>query len=410
MDQSKPPVPDEGGRSELRCAVLDDGIGCGLFEHAAEGIFQTSPDGKYLAANPALARIYGFASPADLIASLTDIGNQLYVDPGRRGDFARALRDHGEVHAFESKVRRRDGRIIWITETARAVSDSAGRPVYYEGFVEDITARKEAEARLRLANETLERRVAERTAELEEAKRAAEEATVAKSKVLASMSHELRTPLNAILGFTELMRRELYGPVGHDKYREYLGDVHRSAQLLLALIDDVLDLSKIEAGKLELDIRPVAVADLLEDALRMVRERAIRGGCVLVLEVSPDLPAVSCDGRRTLQVVLNLLSNAVKFTPRGGRIAVSAGPAPGRPGMLVMRVEDTGIGMRPEDIPRALSEFGQVANGKARNRDGTGLGLPLARRLVEMQGGSFRLSSVPGHGTTAEVELPMAGS
>lgn len=410
MNESKPPVADEGGRSELRCAVLGDGLGCSLFEHAAEGIFQTTPDGKYLAANPALARIYGFASAADLIESLTDIGNQLYVDPGRRIDFARVLRENGEVHAFESKVRRRDGRIIWITETARVVSDSAGRPLYYEGFVEDITARKEGEARLKLANESLERRVAERTAELEDAKRAAEEATVAKSKVLASMSHELRTPLNAILGFTELMRQEVFGPVGHDKYQEYLGDVYRSAQLLLALIDDVLDLSKIEAGKLDLDVRAVSPLDLMEDAVRMVRERAIHGGCALALEAGPDLPAISCDGRRTLQVLLNLLSNAVKFTPRGGRITVSARRQSLYPGHLVLRVEDTGIGMRPEDIPRALSEFGQVENGKARNREGTGLGLPLAKRLVEMQGGVFRLSSVPGHGTTAEVVLPLANA
>jgi PAS domain S-box-containing protein len=206
-----------------------------MFEHAVSGMFRTTPDGKYLAANPALARIYGYDSPDDLLNGLTDIGRQLYVDPRRRDEFTRLMHDEGILAGFESPIFRRNGTIIWISETCRAVHAPDGTVLYYEGTVEDISRRKRAEAELRVAKDQ------------------AEIANNAKSSFLANISHELRTPLNAILGFSEVLMEQLFGPLGSDRYREYARDIHGSGTHLLAIINDILDLTKIESGQLRLD-------------------------------------------------------------------------------------------------------------------------------------------------------------
>src|SRR5215475_7420068 len=204
-----------------------------IFENAVEGIFQTTSDGHYLSVNPALARIYGYETPEALISSLTDIGGQLYVNASRRDEFTRLLQEHSTVSGFESQVYRRDGQIIWITETARAVRDASGTLLYYEGTVEDITERKRAEE------------------ELQKAKAAAEAAARAKSAFLANISHELRTPMNGIIGTTELVLNTDLTP----EQREYLTIVKDSADSLLELLNDALDFSKNEAEKWELESR-----------------------------------------------------------------------------------------------------------------------------------------------------------
>ncbi len=229
-------------------------------------------------------------------------------------------------------------------------------------------------------------------------------AHLAKSMYLANMSHELRTPLNAIIGFSELMRHEMLGPLGSPKYTEYLGDIHESASHLLDLINDVLEMSRIESGQLVLHEAPADVVALLASCHRLLRERARRAGVDLRIETADHLPDLWCDVAKLRQIMLNLTANAVKFTPRGGRVVISARLAGGG---VELAVADTGIGIARKDIPRVLTPFVQAANTRALSaEEGTGLGLPLAKRLAELHGGTLVLDSELGRGTRVAVTLP----
>jgi signal transduction histidine kinase len=232
---------------------------------------------------------------------------------------------------------------------------------------------------------------------------AAEAASKSKSAFLASMSHELRTPLNAILGFSETMLYEAFGPLGAPRYKEYLGDIHKSGAHLLSLINDILDIARFDAGQAELHEEIFDLTALTVDCLRMVAGHAEKCDVVLSTELAPDLPALKADRRRIKQVLLNLLSNAVKFTPAGGQVTFSACRSEAG---LAMAVSDTGIGIAPQDIPRALERFGQVDSTLARRYEGTGLGLPLSKQLMEFHGGALFLESEEGVGTTVTVTLP----
>ncbi len=260
------------------------------------------------------------------------------------------------------------------------------------GIHTDITDLKRREAMLRASEEEVRR-----------ARDLAEAASRSKSQFLANVSHELRTPLNAILGFTETMRMEIFGPVANQRYSDYLGHVHESAAHLLALINDLLDLSKLEAGRMELHEEAVDPAELVEAAARLVEEQAARKDIAIDVAIDPRLPRLLADERRLRQVVINLLSNAVKFTPRGGRVTVRAGRDPLG---VAMTIADNGTGMTPEEIEIALEPFGQGHAG--RQETGTGLGLPLARRLARLHGGELAIDSTPGAGTTVTVTLPAA--
>ncbi len=241
-------------------------------------------------------------------------------------------------------------------------------------------------------------------AELNNARLAADDANRAKSEFLASMSHELRTPLNAILGFSEVIKAELFGPVGQTKYADYANDVHKSGQHLLDLINDILDLSKIDAGKVELREEMIEVTSLIADAALLVRERAQKSGVTLELQPAADLPLLNADKRLLKQILLNLLSNAVKFTPKDGRVTVKALADSG--GALRITVADTGIGMSHADITKAMSPYGQIDSRIARKHKGTGLGLPISRSLARMHGGELEVSSTPGKGTSITLVLP----
>jgi signal transduction histidine kinase len=224
-----------------------------------------------------------------------------------------------------------------------------------------------------------------------------------KSEFLANMSHELRTPLHAIIGFTKVLLAQMFGPV-NEKQREHLSDVLASGQHLLALINDVLDLSKIEAGRLELELSEFSLPDVIESAVTLVRERAAHHRITLTVEVAPDVGAMVADARKMKQVLLNLLSNAVKFTPDGGRVDVIAG----RSGDEVeIAVRDTGIGIAFEDTEAVFEEFRQVGRDAERAREGTGLGLTLTRRFVELHGGRIALASELGKGSTFTVSIPI---
>jgi len=298
-------------------------------------------------------------------------------------DVAPAFQEQGHM-LFETEHVRRDGHRFPVEVQMYLLNFDEEQ--LFCAFVHDITERKRTERELR------------------EAKEHAEYANRAKTEFLANMSHELRTPLNAINGFSEIMAEEMFGPLGTEPYREYVRDINQSGRHLLQLINDILDLSKIEAGKLELHDGPVDLERLFAASLRIVGERTRRAGLEVSSRIEDGLGRIHADERALKQVLLNLLTNAAKFTPEGGRIELSAERRDD--GHLVVAVADTGVGMATQDIPRALKRFEQLHGSLGRPAEGTGLGLPLVAALVELHGGTIEIDSEPGVGTTVRVVLP----
>jgi PAS domain S-box-containing protein len=286
---------------------------------------------------------------------------------------------------IEYRIFHRDGSTRWVYEKGHPRYDESGNTTYLDGILVDVTDRKEAEEALRRTRDV------------------AESASRAKSEFLATMSHEFRTPLNAIIGFSDIMLHERFGPLANARYAEYARDINSSGEHLLDLINDILDLSKAEAGKLELNERVVDIEHVVDMSLGMVRSRAENAGIELVRDVAPGLPRLNADERKLRQILLNLLSNAVKFTPAGGRVRIGAALCAGG---LALTVEDSGIGIAAADIPKAMSPFGQVNTPLSGAHTGTGLGLPLTKRLAEMHDASFELQSELGAGTTVTIEFP----
>ncbi len=246
--------------------------------------------------------------------------------------------------------------------------------------------------------------IKQREVSLREAKEEAEAANASKTKFLTGMSHELRTPLNAIIGFSEIMSRELFGEVGRPQYREYASDILDSGRHLLDVINDILDFAKSEEGKLRLRPEPVEAAAVVESCRKIIHNECTEAGIALRVKLEPKLPVIDADAAKLRQILINILSNAVKFTRNGGKILVTVRPARG--GGISIVVKDNGIGMHPADIPTALEPFGQIDSSIARRYEGTGLGLPLTKVLVELHGGLLEVSSEPDKGTTVTVRLP----
>jgi two-component system cell cycle sensor histidine kinase PleC len=300
-----------------------------------------------------------------------------------------------------------DGR--WLQLVERFTSDG-GSVV----SAADITAIKQKEAERQRAVERLHATIAEledREEKLsllarkyEVAMTRAEAANQAKSEFLANMSHELRTPLNAINGFSEIMAGELFGPLGHEKYKGYSGDILKSGQHLLSLINDILDMAKIEAGKLTLHYEQVSLKEIVDDATRLMRGKIEEAGLKLVVDAA-ELPEIEADHRGLKQVVLNLISNAVKFTPEGGDIIVALSRLDDD--RVRLAVTDTGIGIAPEDLARLARPFEQVEGQHSKTTQGTGLGLALTKSLIELHGGALVMESEPGRGTTVSFDLPI---
>lgn len=285
--------------------------------------------------------------------------------------------------------KRKNGELYWEFEAISALKNERGEIAHFIAIKEDITENKR------------------QAAALLEATRQAEVANRSKSEFLANMSHELRTPLNAIIGFGEVMAMELFGAHGNDKYKEYSEAVLESARHLLSIINDILDYSKLEAGRETLYEETARLDDVIGSIFFIVKERAGAHGVSISVEGGEDVLArteVRVDVLRYKQILLNIISNAIKFTAAGGRVTIR--PQIQDEGGLLVEIVDTGIGMKPDDIPRALERFGQVDSTMTRKYEGTGLGLPISKALIELHGGSLTLTSTPGVGTSAAIILP----
>jgi len=479
----------------------------GIFEESTVGIFQTTPEGRFLSANPAMARILGYESPEEMLGSLQGLVTNLYVVPALRLEFKRLMDEQGVVEKFEFQAITKSGKKIWISVNARAIHDSAGATLYYVGSLEDISERKQAEEALLGERQLLRtlidnmpdyiyvkdaasrflvanRHVAEviglkgpedligktdfdffpkalaaayfsdeqaviqsgqalinheekttdaagnerwllttkvplrnytgkvvgivgmgrdithrkeEVREAQKAREAAEAANRAKSEFLANMSHEIRTPLNGIVGMTDLALGTELTP----EQQEYLDTVKLSADTLLTVINDILDFSKIEAGKLDLEVSEFDLRDSLESALKTVAVRADEKGLELLCDVAPEVPEqVRGDSTRLRQVLLNLVGNAIKFTERGEvAVRVQIEAFEGREYLLRFTVADTGIGIPSEKQELIFEPFSQADSTTTRKYGGTGLGLTISTRLVEMMGGKMWVESEMGRGT-----------
>lgn len=357
-----------------------------IFENAVEGMFQTSPDGRYLEANPALAKIYGYESPAEMIESLSNISAMLYVDPTRRDDFRHCVERDGTVVNFESEVRRRDGSTIWISENARAIRDTTGKIVHYEGTVVDVTARREAVAMQAQVD-------------------AAEAANRAKSEFLANMSHEIRTPLNGVMGMLELLGTTTLD----DRQTRFVRLARSSSEALLALINQILDFSKIEAGCVELEHVEFRLRPLIEDLAEVLGHKAHGKGIELACRIHGNVPdVVAGDPERLRQVLVNLTNNAVKFTEAGRvEIDVSFDDASDWRPRIRFEVRDTGIGVPANRRDRLFQPFSQVDASTTRKYGGTGLGLSICKQLVNLLGGDIVYDARPGGGSIFRFDLPL---
>ena len=351
--------------------------------------------GALLHASDAAAALIGV--PADALRGRSML--DFYVDPEQRQSLQRAL-EAGSGEAFaEIQLRRADGRLIWVKVAAYRIVYGGVPCVLAVG--QDITDQKEQARALAEALEQLRQQAG--NLNLDE-RAAAQAASRAKSAFLAHMSHELRSPLNAILGFSEVIRGLHFGRDQVEKYAEYSGYIHQAGTHLLALIDDVLDIAKVEAGKLDLQPSSFELSELLDECARMMRPMVDGRGLALHVTGNGDGLTLTADRRRTKQMVLNLLSNAIKFTHPGGRVELAAHRM--ADGAIAITVADTGIGMSDDQIALALEPFGRVESAAIKDPTGTGLGLPIVKNLIEAHGGRLQIRSQLKRGTLARLVFP----
>lgn len=304
----------------------------------------------------------------------------------RSAAFLDYIKGRTAFYTCEYRLLCRDGNYRWVSDHGLGKRDEKGRVYLMAGSISDITERKNREAALRYATQQ------------------AESANQAKTKFLANMSHELRTPLNAIMGFSDIIRQQLAGPVGATKYLDYAEDIYQSGRHLLDMINDILDVAKIEAGKEDLHEEIVDAEECVQSALQLVSEQAAASDIAIECDIPRNLPLLRADERKLKQILINLVSNSVKFTEPGGRIKIAL--SLGDDGAMRLEVIDTGIGISKEDLPKALSAFGQVDSGLNRTHQGTGLGLNLVQKLAKLHGASFDISSESGRGTTVIISFP----
>ncbi|MBL6933033.1 MAG: PAS domain-containing sensor histidine kinase [Rhodospirillales bacterium] len=354
-----------------------------LLETTQEGYWHIDPNGRTVDVNRAMCRILGRHYEEIIGKSVFD-----FVDDENRGILEAQIegRKIGKLGSYEVQLMRPDGSTVSCLNNPTPLADSNGVFVGTAGMFSDISRLKDI------------------TLKFEKSAMEAEKANKEKSDLLANMSHELRTPLNAILGFSDTIRKEVFGPLGNEKYKEYLGDIYHSGEHLLELINDILDVSAIEADALELNENNANLSDIFKSSVNLIKTRADEGKVRVISFIDQEVPLVFVDERRLKQILVNLLSNAVKFTPQNGEVSLIA--SLNNEYSLCIAVRDTGIGMDENGIKTALSTFGQVDSGLNRKHEGSGLGLPLTKKLVELHGGSMSVESTKGHGTKVTVTLP----
>ncbi|MCB9964376.1 MAG: PAS domain-containing sensor histidine kinase [Rhodospirillales bacterium] len=359
-----------------------------IVENATGGIYQLTPEGNFLNANPSLARILGYESPEKLLRNVKNATEELYVDQEQRlSTLQKASQINEPIHC-ETQALSADGQKIWISEYVRAVKNEEGQTLYFEGSIEDITARKAAEE------------------ELKDAKVKSDLANRAKSEFLANMSHELRTPLNAIIGFSEIIKNQIFGPVGQEAYYEYARDIHQSGKKLLEVINNILDVSRIEVGDRQLNESLVDLQKVIPMCLTLMKPKFEGKDIKVAFDASKVYPKLVGEELAIKQMLTNLLSNAVKYSHDGGLITLSCDLEVAS-GDLRVSVTDTGIGMDEDRLNSALKPFSSSGDTQAGwNGDGTGLGLTLVSSLIKMHGGALELVSKKGVGTTATLAFP----
>ena len=379
-----------------------------LVQLANSIILRWTPDGRILFLNEFGQRFFGYTEAE--ICGRHVIGT-LVPETESSGRNLSPLMDEicANPAAFEQSVNenmRRNGERVWIAWTNKAVPAKQGQVAEILSIGTDITARRRAEEAIREVNVSLERRVAERTAELALARDRAEGADRTKSAFLATMSHELRTPLNSIIGFTGLLLRGLAGPLNAEQTKQ-LRMVKDSGQDLLALINDVLDISKIEAGQIEIANAPFDLPESIQKVVQTVKPLANKKQLPLIAQIAPDVSRITSDRQRVEQILLNLLSNAIKFTEQG-EVTLTAEIVPGMPrSALRISVADTGLGIKRENLDKLFQPFRQLDTGLTRQHEGTGLGLAICKRLVERLGGTITVESEWGKGSTFQCTLPI---
>jgi len=358
-----------------------------IFENTVEGIFQTTVDGRYISANPALARIYGYASPEELTASLCNIEQQLYVDPHRRAEFIHLVQQQGTVSEFESQVYCKDGRIIWISENAHTIRDASGKVLAYEGTVRDITERKQAEEDIRKA--------LEKEKELSELK----------SNFVTTASHEFRTPLATILSSAELLRKYNH-KLGEDQKLTQLQQIQTTVTHMTQLLNDVLLIGKAEAGKLEYNPAPLDLVQFchaLVEGMQLSATYSQDGasGHKISFCSQGQCTNASMDEKLLRHILTNLLSNAIKYSPQGGTVYLDLVCQPGE---AIFQVRDEGIGIPATEQTKLFDSFYRASN--VGTISGTGLGLAIVKKSVDLHGGTITVESEAGAGTTFIVTIP----
>ncbi len=328
--------------------------------------------------------------------------SMFFENPEDREPIQDMLRREGSIRDYHVRLKRTSGEPFWCSLTMTRMPFKGLQTIATS--IIDITERKKVEDELAQHRDHLQDLVHERTLELADSKEAAENASKAKSEFLASMSHELRTPLNAIIGFSIAIKEQIFGPFENEKYVEYLGDIHSSGEHLLDLINDILDISAIEAGKAELKEEHISIPEVVASSINLVQSRADKGKLTLETEIANNIPSVLADERRVKQVLLNMLSNAVKFTPEGGTISTRAFLT--NDGELTVSDSDNGVGMGDDELEKAMAQFGQVETGLNRRQEGSGLGIPLTKGLIELHQGRFIIDSEKGKGTRVSFTFP----
>jgi PAS domain S-box-containing protein len=334
--------------------------------------------------SPACRRLYGYEPDEAMSLSAEEI---IHPDdlPAVREALAN-LKDDPDHPPILYRGQRKDGTYIWVEASLTRFTDPESEDTEIISVVRDVGERIRYETALR------------------QAKEAADSANRSKSQFLATMSHELRTPLNAIIGFSDIMQNEIMGPIGNEQYRSYTTDIHASGVHLLQLINDILDLSKAEAGNLELHDEVIDLSEVIGSVARLSCASIKNGELTVKIDLTPGLPRLRANERKVRQILFNLIGNAVKFTPAGGHIEVTGrfDPQSG----IAITVADTGIGIAAADLPRVLEPFVQIDSAINRRHNGTGLGLPTAKALIELHGGVLQLNSTIGAGTEATVIFP----